>query len=401
MQLLHSTLLHSKYPMNILVLTPDAVGSTLLQRLITIYMQFHQFDKPVINLHELTNGLQKYYSQEFNKELLGKPFSQPWGYYQTLEEVTNLLSQVDHYKTARLAQYHIVNRQDTLAQQLPFYRYLDDNFFVIAARRSNLFEHALSWAINSITKKLNVYNAQEKIDTFIDLYRKKITVDSQSLLVHLNRYKDYLAWSARHFTIGSYFHYEQHLPSIEKYILGLPIFAGQPRLQTWKETYDIEFETWNRCHYYGSNLGSIALADHNQLQIADQSQSADNQLATLAKSHVLQLLPQDQKDFLHHNQEKYSQTQQSHRRMQELGILVGTVPIKKQTLAEKLFMVQNVDQCVETYNRWLESHPEVDADPADLDSLKNQAKQEWQIWSTKTAPVIESTRPSVWPKLLP
>ena len=43
--------------MNVLILTPDAVGSTLLQRTITIYMQFHEFDRPTINLHELTNGL--------------------------------------------------------------------------------------------------------------------------------------------------------------------------------------------------------------------------------------------------------------------------------------------------------------------------------------------------------
>jgi hypothetical protein len=53
--------------MNVLILTPDAVGSTLLQRMLAIYMQFHEFDRPVINLHELTNGLAKYYSPEFNR----------------------------------------------------------------------------------------------------------------------------------------------------------------------------------------------------------------------------------------------------------------------------------------------------------------------------------------------
>ena len=35
--------------MNVLILTPDAVGSTLLQRMLTIYMQFHDFNRPVIN----------------------------------------------------------------------------------------------------------------------------------------------------------------------------------------------------------------------------------------------------------------------------------------------------------------------------------------------------------------
>ena len=67
--------------MNVLILTPDAVGSTLLQRMLTIYMQFHQFDRPTINLHELTNGLAKYYSPEFNQELVGKRALANWGYH--------------------------------------------------------------------------------------------------------------------------------------------------------------------------------------------------------------------------------------------------------------------------------------------------------------------------------
>ena len=50
--------------MNILILTPDRVGSTLLQRVITIHMNNMKHDKitsPVVNLHELTNGIENYY----------------------------------------------------------------------------------------------------------------------------------------------------------------------------------------------------------------------------------------------------------------------------------------------------------------------------------------------------
>ena len=100
--------------MNVLILTPDAVGSTLLQRMLTIYMQFHQFDRPTINLHELTNGLEKYYSPEFNRELVSKKTLKQWGYHQSLKEVVDLLSSVDHYKTSRLAHYHIRSRGDTI-----------------------------------------------------------------------------------------------------------------------------------------------------------------------------------------------------------------------------------------------------------------------------------------------
>ena len=118
--------------MNVLILTPDRVGSTLLQRLITIYMQFHEFDQPVINLHELTNGIIKYYSPLFNAEVLGKSLDRgKWGYYQSLPEIRDLLDSVPHYKTSRLALYHIRNREDSTADQMPFYEYLNDNFFII------------------------------------------------------------------------------------------------------------------------------------------------------------------------------------------------------------------------------------------------------------------------------
>ena len=116
--------------MNVLILTPDAVGSTLLQRLITIYMQFHDFDRPVINLHELTNGLVKNYNATFKQEILGKKEG-AWGYHQNLAQIVELLAGVDHYKTSRLAHYHILRRQDSLSDQLSFYQYLNDNFYII------------------------------------------------------------------------------------------------------------------------------------------------------------------------------------------------------------------------------------------------------------------------------
>ena len=43
--------------MNVLILTPDGVGSTILQRIITLAL--HLMKDDVINCHELTNGLTK------------------------------------------------------------------------------------------------------------------------------------------------------------------------------------------------------------------------------------------------------------------------------------------------------------------------------------------------------
>lgn len=118
--------------MNVLILTPDRVGSTLLQRLITVYMLRREFDKPVINLHELTNGLSRYYNTTLNQEIVGKPRGIKWDYYQTLSQVESLLKSSNHYKTSRLAHYHIVARQDSIADQIQFYEYLNREFFVSA-----------------------------------------------------------------------------------------------------------------------------------------------------------------------------------------------------------------------------------------------------------------------------
>ena len=355
--------------MNVLLLTPDAVGSTLLQRLITIYMQLHQYNKPVINLHELTNGLVRYYSPEFNQELLGKQHDK-WGYYQSLEEIVQLLDTTDHYKTSRLAQYHIIGRNDTLQQQVPFYRYLNDNFFVITCRRRNLFEHALSWVINGLTKKLNVYSQEEKINTFFGLYQDRFEVTQDQLVSKLHTYKN-------------------HLPQIERYILGLPMFAGQTNQVTWEKTFGIDFADWNRCHFYGSDLGALALSKPEEfLRIAHAT--PDPAVPTSSSNAITEFLPQSHKEFMHKNSDKYQQAQDSIQHMANLGILVGTVPIKKQTLAEKLYLVKNIDQCIDYYNQWVEQNPGI-AEPVTRDTLTTRAVSEQTQWNPATALTTDAT----------
>ena len=141
--------------MNILILTPDRVGSTLLQRLITVYAKINEKDKVSVNLHELTNGLTSYHSSKFGIDLLGKK-EKSWGYHQSLNEIVEMLSSRQHDVTSRLAYYHLKNRKDSIADQLSFYEHLNDNFLIISARRKNLLEHAVSWGITVESKKLNV-----------------------------------------------------------------------------------------------------------------------------------------------------------------------------------------------------------------------------------------------------
>jgi hypothetical protein len=362
--------------MNVLILTPDRVGSTLLQRLITVYMQSHTYNRPVINLHELTNGLMKYYSPVFNQEVLGKPTDRPWGYYQTLDEIVEHLHNVDHYKTARLAHYHIVSRQDSMAVQVPFYQYLNDNFFIISAQRKNLLEHALSWCIKGHSRKLNVYTHQEKIDTFADIYQNRITVDVNAMISYLNKYVNYLQWVENHFTVSSYFEYETHLPNIEEYILDLDIFGGQ-QTKSWNDTFGIEFSDWNRCHYLASDMSGLSaqLPTPDNLKITFDSQDhldSVDLVPVLSKNAIFNSLSTGDKQFLQQHTEKYVNSYKAIDELVQHKILVTGVPIKLQTMMEKRRLIRNFDQCAEAYNQWVRQSgvgdPYTDADIKKIES---------------------------------
>jgi hypothetical protein len=433
--------------MNVLILTPDAVGSTLLQRLITIYMQFHRYDRPVINLHELTNGLSKCYNSTFNQDVLGKK-ADSWGYYQSLEQIVELLNSVEHYKTSRLAHYHIKNRKDTLEQQIPFYQYLNDNFFIISCRRHNVFEHALSWCLSKVTKKLNVYTADEKINNFFDFYKTGIDLDPNSLIQTLNAYRDYTKWCDDHFNVANYFYYDEHLPHIEKYILGLPIFAGQPNQITWKDKFDIDFNTWNCCHYLTSDIGTLALDypkefkqlvnDHkiqelyddevrflkNYQEVADPSwpniasvaeyQNLPEVIRTeVEQKHLLptnidpskvskylnltqpfsNMLPAKHQEFINQHQHTYQNSMSEINHLINSGVMISSPPIKKQTLAEKKHIIKNYSQLLDVYNQWIQVNPDMGLalEESTLDQFAQAERDRWNPTSSNVVLSVEQT----------
>jgi hypothetical protein len=388
--------------MNVLILTPDAVGSTLLQRMLTIYMQFHQFGRPVINLHELTNGLAKYYSPEFNQELVGKQTVKNWGYYQSLEEVVDMLDSVNHYKTSRLAHYHIRSRGDTVAQQIPFYNYLNENFYIVACRRANVFEHALSMTLNKITKKLNVYDAYEKIDTFYEIYQSGVNLDPAVLVGQLNAYRQYVEWSEQHFDISSYFRYEKDVPRLEEYILDLPVFGSQTSRVTWEKNFGVTFNDWNRLHYARSNLNSLSLEsrqefsnlalEHAKVVSAYQQHAPEawpsvnssdgfdnlpsaikNQWAQnfISQQGIIPLLDSNTQQNLMQYNNGYVTAQKTINQMVDLGIMINGPPIKKQTLAEKRKIIKNYQELVAVYNNWTDVNQHIAAPINDSDTAES------------------------------
>ena len=368
--------------MNVVILTPDRVGSTLLQRLLTIYMLRREFDKPVINLHELTNGLEKYYNPLMQQEVLGKPRGTDWGYYQTLGEVEELLKSVEHYKTSRMAHYHIVNRQDTIAEQIKFYEFINNNFFIISCRRKNLFEHALSWAIHAHSKTLNVYSAQNKINVFYDLYNNGVTTTREAFNNYLNKYKEYITWTDTYFNVQSYFNYDTDVHNIEEYILNLD-FMKAPANNTWKDMFGQDFTTWNTCHRMLPNLvlnkssktdtvpvkllvTALETTTWDKLKGPDWPDTVDDymvnkeqypvaiqsEISGLFDERTIQVTQQEH-DFLKTNLNTYVSSNSQIVKLVDDGFLVTGIPLKLQSLKEKKSIIKNFDQCIIWYNEWV------------------------------------------------
>jgi hypothetical protein len=366
--------------MNVLVLTPDRVGSTLLQRLITIHMQSHDFGKPVINIHELTNGLTTGWNSKLNNTTIRRN-AERWGYYQSLQDIVEMLESADHFKTARLAHYHIKNRADSVDQQQPFYQYINDNFFIISARRENLLEHALSWCIFTVSKKLNVYGPEEKISTFRDIYKNKIHVDQDVMIRYLDAYVDYIKWTENHFNVSSYFEYGRDLPQIENYINNLNLFGTDQKNNFWQNIFGMTWQDWNRCHYLVSDLST---GSDNLSALPWVSNITSHQLLPAVMNTASAIQTQD-RAFLTKNIVQYLNIDEHIQDMVRDGTLASGVPIKLQTMLEKRFLVQNFDQCVDTYNRWCQRTGH--GTPVEQQALLATATEEMQQWH---APGIQS-----------
>ena len=238
-------------------------------------------------------------------------------------------------------------------------------------------------------------------------------------MTQLESYREYLNWSQLHFNVGSYFYYDQHVIEIENYILNLPIFDSQPQKIGWQEKFDIGFNDWNRYHHALSDLGSLDLTEVKAIRSNVSEQLTAIKPNALEKYQQLALpwwpninyqyeldnLPQDiktqftsmicyekirqllisstnvSKAFLEKNDMAYNSANGAIQRMQELDIIPGPPPIKKQTLREKIKIIKNFDQCLEIYNDWIENHRDIGR-PLNHNDFTDQHNQENNFWKS-------------------
>jgi len=287
---------------------------------------------------------------------------------------------------------------------------LNENFYIIACKRENVFEHAVSMTLNTVTKKLNVYDVYEKMETFFDIYKSGVTLDVTVFESQLDAYKNYLAWSQQHFDIGSYFRYEQDIPRLEQYILNLPVFSKQNKLETWNKKFGLSFNDWNQLHYIRSDFSALLSAKDQLTEkllssglnlLDDYQQHAPagspavysvGDIAALPQETVIpwtqdllrreglvSLLSNPQRQRLESYQAGYARAQTTIDQMVKLGILISSPPIKKQTLGEKHQIIKNFDDLVEVYNNWVSANPGL-ANSINNTIIQNQITNESNFW---------------------
>ena len=366
--------------MNVLILTPDRVGSTLLQRVLTIYMNSITHEnviQPTVNLHELSNGIENYYSEKFQKTMAGK--NNAWNYAQSLPEVIEILKNATHSVTSRLAHYHLVKRNDSMVDQTDLYRYLNKNFYIIGCRRNSVFEHALSWGINAHSNELNVYSHKDKISMYSELYKNQISIPKNALLKSLNAYKSYIEWSDINFNINEFFVYEENMPTIDSFVRNLDCF-NNVAIDDWNSMFGITWSNWNRCHRLLSDIGSIS-----STKLLDDKSNNTKKFPAVAD--IVKQLPALEQQFLEVHGNKYLKSLNDINDLIEDRIMVTGVPIKLQTLVEKKMIIKNFNECAVVYNEWAidNGFPVI----KDNDEIINQAYNELKNWYTEVPNTLQ------------
>lgn len=290
---------------NYLILTPDGVGSTYLQRALTVYLQCTNLD--YWNTHELLNGLGVDDGSLYSNDLLE--------YKQPLNEICNLLLVTGNLLVSRIAKYHVTNRLKEHNEDYSiFYKECNRKFNNILFCERDPFEYALSWSIRQKSNTLNVYSVTERIDTHgVDV---KEPIDLDYFKSKLNHYTEYEYWAEDNFNITKKVNYDDlhnNVDQLMQHITGL--------------THSVE-----------KKIG-ISLQDYSRFRYLSSMYTQTKDPAYFNNSCIEKLEPMCELHL------KISQLCYSRR-------LPSTMPMKMNTISDKRSRITNFNQAVETYNNW-------------------------------------------------
>jgi hypothetical protein len=324
--------------MNYLVLTPDGVGSTYLQRALTVYL--NSSGRNYYNTHELLNGLVLDSSNNLYKKMMG--------YRQSIEEIVKLIEKNEGNIVSRLAQYHVEARlagewvdkgfipQSNIFQErnkhedyTEFYDTCRNSYDKLIYCTRDPFEYALSWCIRSMTGKLNVYSIKERVETHNE--DSSYDIDLEFFLSKLDQYKRYIYWVKDNFPNAVEVQYDDIHQDIDTVLSNI---SGKDYRM---------FDTWG-----------VSLQDYSTM------------LYKVSKVYNKNVHYSD-------NLLEYQSLLVSQKKLFRSGI-----PIKMNTLRDKSKSVTNFISSLDTYNKWATSsneYPELSED-----QILNKIEREEQIY---------------------
>jgi len=282
--------------MNVLILTPDRTGSTLLQRLLTFIMnESKQFDKPVVNVFAIYKMLVEYDNILINDNVYTNDL-----YTQAITDIITKLQKANQYSIIRLSKYNLYRRADKQHDKQRLYDYLNDHFYIISSERTNLFEYAISRCLVQLKKLNNTSDITYKNSK----YSQRVNIHKKSLIIYLDYYIEHMKWVETYFHVQDYFNYDVNINNIDNYITNLNILPENNNI--WNDIFNMNWLEWNNMH-------------SNNIPKNNSYNKTIERLNTQVNNKLIS----------------------------------SNIPVKVTTSIEKEKLVINYDECIDVYNKWL------------------------------------------------
>tara|TARA_R110001592_G_scaffold43527_1_gene140952 strand:+ start:4587 stop:5543 length:957 start_codon:yes stop_codon:yes gene_type:complete len=287
---------------NYLILTPDGVGSTYLQRALTVYL--HSTGLDYWNTHELLNGL------GLSEGNLYKDWN--FSYSQTIPKICKLLESTNNNLVSRIAQYHITCRLENNEENYQqLYDACNNKFDKIFYCVRDPFEYALSWSIRRNTNVLNVYNIKERINVHGE--DTKQMLDLAYFNRKLEQYSAYEYWAEDNFDITRAVDYDDNYKDVDSMMTELTGLDNSV-----KDKFGVSLQDYSTVRY----MTSMYMQTKDKKYLYNK----DHAVGTLQLKRFIQTLVPDK--------------------------LPNEIPIKMNTMQDKQKRVINFDDAVDVYNRW-------------------------------------------------
>jgi hypothetical protein len=286
----------------ILVVATYSSGSTYFQRSATFWIN-QLIDSSITNPHDLMNGI-IYKEGKIIKQWMSNT-AQSYG------QIISLLKQSESPYLARITVDKTLKRKDL---PFDFYTYLKETCDVYTSTRDDLFDYGMCTAVRKQTDRpedKQVNNVHSAADRSILYGNKTFTVDPAVVIEQAKKYLQYKNWVSTNFPNAkevSYKEIEQDIDSVlQRYF---------PADQTIEQKFGISISRLTLYQYL------LSKEDPAIYKFSEKEIDGANT--------IIQLMNQ----------------------MFEQNIMIDTIPIKSTTITDKLKMVSNFNECIDTFNQW-------------------------------------------------